>query len=110
MLGERSEPIRDILYKKHSVERRGMGEPEGSLGRGSWLFDFGLTMEYFHFVTDGRALFVFILDFQFELDLREYSSMYLKSRGGEIFFQVENHFILREPKGSLILPPFHDML
>ena len=42
-------------------------------------------MEYFHFVTDVRAILVFILDFQFELDLREYSSMYLKSRGGDFF-------------------------
>jgi len=51
-------------------------------------------MEYFHFVTDDRAILIFILNFQFELDLREYSSMYLKSRG-EIFFSLENYFILR---------------
>ena len=63
-----------------------MGEPLGSLRRGSWLFAFGLSMEYFHFVTDVRALLVFILDYQFELDLREYSSMYLKSGGGDFFF------------------------
>ena len=43
-------------------------------------------MEYYHFVTEVRAILVFILDFQFELYLREYSSMYLKSRGGDIFF------------------------
>ena len=43
-------------------------------------------MEYFHFVTNDRAILIFILDFQFVLDLREYSSMYLKSRGGDIFF------------------------
>ena len=86
MGGERSEPIRDILYKKHNVELRGMGEPEGSLRRGVLVFAFGLSMEYFHFVTDVRAILVFILDFQFELDLREYSSMYLKSRGGDFFF------------------------
>jgi hypothetical protein len=44
-----------------------------------------MSMEYFHFVTGIRALFVFTLDFQFVLDLREYSSMYLKSRGGDFF-------------------------
>ena len=63
-----------------------MGEPLGSIRRGSRLFANWKYMEYFHFVTDDRAILIFILNFQFELDLREYSSMYLKSRGGDIFF------------------------
>jgi hypothetical protein len=63
-----------------------MGEPLGSIRRGSRLFANWKYMEYFHFVTDVRAIFVFTLDFQFVLDLREYSSMYLKSRGGDFFF------------------------
>ena len=73
-------------YAIYSTGRK-KGEPLGSLKRGSWLFAFGMIMEYFHFVTEVRAILVFILDFQFELYLREYSSMYLKSGGGRFFFQ-----------------------
>ena len=59
-------------------------------------------------MVDGRfgnrfdLLLIVVLDvglfdvFQFVFDLREYSSMYLKSRGGEIFFWLENYFIFEK--------------
>jgi hypothetical protein len=48
-------------------------------------------MESFHFVTVYRALFGFVFRFQFDVDIREYSGMYLKSGGGDIFL-VRNLF------------------
>ena len=92
---QQTSPYEISCTKSVTWNNWGMGEPLGSIRRGSRLFANWKYMEYFHFVTDVRAIFVFTLDFQFELDLREYSSMYLKSRGGDFFFIRKSFYFER---------------